>query len=173
MPTCLPNAPSLHHSAIASTIAFAANSFASASVVPNLSPRAMKSSSLMFSVLSVVAQNIEQVALLSVHHRDDLKAASEPKAAANLTELLFVVDVFLEAESTAQEQKLFFSMLLHMPIPRILALACDQNASDRQLGLFFDEMHASHRCATDTRSSRPGAPSHQAERGCSGLSPIR
>ena len=86
-PTCLPNAPSLHHSAIASTIAFAANSFASASVVPNLSPRAMKSSSLMFSVLSVVAQNIEQVALLSVHHRDDLKAASDPKAAANLTDV--------------------------------------------------------------------------------------
>ena len=152
----------------------------------------MKSSSLMFSVLSVVAQNIEQVALLSVHHRDDLKAASDPKAAANLTdvgsnryhqqrlspgpyvsfftELLFVVDVFLEAASTAQEHKLFVSMLLHMSIPRILALACDQNASDRQWELFFDEMHASHRCATDTRPSRPGAPSHQAERGCSGLS---
>ena len=158
------------------------------------------------------------MALINVHRRDDFKAASDPKAAANLSELLFVADMFLEAENTAQEQKLhdllvtggdvptssglpalpprggswqvvrhdafipgsqlmhdirFPCRLLDVSIPRILALACDQNASDRQWELFFDEMHASHRCATTTRPSRPGAPSHQAERGCSGLSPIR
>ena len=58
--------------------------------VPNLSLRAMKSSVYLFSVLSVVAQDIEQVALLSVQRREDLQAAveatSDLKAAANLTD---------------------------------------------------------------------------------------
>ena len=94
-------------------------------------------------------------------------------ARARLPELLCVVDMSLGAENTARNQKRFPFRLLDMSIPRILALACDQNASDRQWELFFLELHASHRCAINTRPSRPGAPSHQAERGCSGLSPIR
>ena len=69
--------------------------------VPNLSLRAMKSSVYLFSVLSVVAQDIEQVALLSVQfrvqRREDLKAVveakSDLKASANLT----------DAEATSQD----------------------------------------------------------------------
>ena len=63
-------------------------------IVPNLSPRSMKSSVFILSLLSVVAQDIEQVALLSVQfsvqRREDLKAVVEAKsvlkASANLTD---------------------------------------------------------------------------------------
>ena len=44
--------------------------------------------------LNLLEDDGTAVALINVHRRDDLKAASEPKAAATFAELLFVVDAF-------------------------------------------------------------------------------
>ena len=72
----------------------------------------------ILSNLNLLEDDGTAVALLNVHRRDDLKAASDPKAAANLSKLLFVVDMFLEAENTAQEQKFHDLLITGGDVPK-------------------------------------------------------